>query len=141
MRKPIVLVVVALTVLAAVPGTSAAKKKSKTITDSWTATAPVPFPVEVSSCQNGPDTLSTHLHELKTPGKGELTVTMTGFVGDWDLWVFAPNGTVLGSSVNFVDVMTETVTAFIRGMPTVTVMACNFAGGPTAELESIYTYR
>lgn len=140
MRKTAAFLVVAVALVAAIPGTTQAKKAKK-ITDAWTATAPVPFPAEVDSCQNGPETVSTSLHELETPGKGQLTVTMTGFVADWDLWVFGPDGEVLGSSINFADVPTETVTTFVRGMPTVTVMACNFAGGPTAELESVYTYR
>ena len=140
MRKLLAFLVVSVALFGAMPGTTHAKKAKK-ITDAWTATAPVPFPVEVTSCQNGPETLTHHLHELKTPGKGMLNVTMTGFVADWDLWVFSPNGDVLGSSINFVDVPVEVVNIPISGMPTVTVMACNFAGGPTAELESVYTYK
>lgn len=137
MRKSVVgLLVFALSMGAMVP-TAAAKKKK--IEDSWTAQG-LPFPVETASCQNGIEGVNLVNHELKTPGKGTMDVTMTGYVGDWDLWVFDPDGNALGSSTGFVDVPTERVVVPIRGMSHVVVLACNFAGGPTAEVTSIYTY-
>lgn len=137
MRKFVIgLLVVALSMGALVPSAAAKKKKQ---TDSWTAQG-LPFPVETASCNNGLEGVNLVNHELKTPGKGVLDVTMTGYLGDWDLWVFDPNGNALGSSTGFVDVPTERVVVPIRGMDHVVVLACNFLGGPTAELESVYTY-
>ncbi len=138
MRKFLIgLLVVALAMGLFVP-TAAAKKKKK-IEDSWTAQG-LPFPVEVSSCQNGVEGVHLVNHELKTPGKGVLDVTMTDFVADWDLWVFDASGNALGSSTGFVDVPMERVVVPIKGMDHVIVAACNFLGGPTAELTSVYTY-
>ncbi|HEX2239870.1 MAG TPA: hypothetical protein VHJ82_01825 [Actinomycetota bacterium] len=137
MRKFLVGILVVVLSVGLLAPTAVAKKKK--ITDSWTAQA-LPYPPEVDSCQNGIEGVHVVNHELKTPGKGVLDVTMTGYVADWDLWVFDPNGNALGSSIGFVDVPTERVVVPIRGMDHVIVLACNFLGGPTAELESVYIY-
>lgn len=118
-----------------------AKPKRKPITKTFTASAPVPHPYPPSgpSCSDNPATPSEHHETLKVPAKGKLTVTLTGFTGDWDLGLFdkAGNSIAEGAGVNTPNANTgngvEELTAKIKKPGTYIIDACNFAGGPTAS--------
>jgi hypothetical protein len=132
MRKSItVLLVLALLVaLGAAPATAGKKKKG-----SFSAENPVPG---VDTCpQDAPEDLTKTSEPLKVPFNGVLTVTMTDFQGDWDLYVTDRDGGELVSSVGSQLTGTapvEEVSIFLPKGMAVQMVACNYAGGPTAAV-------
>lgn len=122
-------------------GTSAVAAKSKKIEEKWTAEALIPYPLGYDTCDAAPAGGSNKvMHTLKTPGRGTLTITMDGFMGDWDLYVYDADGRTLASSTSSVGVHQEKVTVILASMRFVTVEACNFLGSSSAQLRSLYTY-
>jgi hypothetical protein len=123
---------------------SAAKKKKKTVTEEWQAVA-APFPGAEDhsdpATECGVEDVSYTIHNFSTPGKGALTTRISGFEGEWDLYVTDGDGTLLGSSVNFMAGPQEEVTLKLPAKTEVNIYACNFLGGPTADGELKYTYK
>lgn len=141
------LVLTGALVAAGIAGEATAAPKRKPITHSYQATAPLPDPSNYADdtysvcAQNVPQ--SFHVHEFKAPALGKLKITLTNFLGDWDLLLLDPKGTEIaagvasdlgtpGSSVS------EVASAKIRKAGTYKIIACNWAGGSTGDVK--YTF-
>ena len=138
------LVVSALLFAVGVAPASGAKKKTKTVQDQWQVTA-VPFPGAEDhsdpATECGTEGVSYAIHSFKTPGKGTLTTRLSGFEGEWDLYVTDNDGSLLGSSVNFMSGSEEQVTLRLPAKSDINIYACNFLGGPTADADLKYVYK
>ncbi|MEO7836484.1 MAG: hypothetical protein ABIS21_02445, partial [Acidimicrobiales bacterium] len=64
----------------AVPAADAHGAESET----YTAEAAVPSPAQ---CRDGQEGISRESHPFQLPVSGRLSVTMTEFTGDWDLYL------------------------------------------------------
>ena len=132
MRKSVtVLLVLALLVaLGAAPATAGKKKKG-----SFSAENPVPV---VDACPHeAPEDLSKTTESLKIPFSGVLTVTMTDFVGDWDLYLTDSEGGEIASSTASQltgDPPSEEVLILLPKGMSVQMIACNYAGGTSAQV-------
>lgn len=132
MRKSItmLLVLALLVALGAAPATAGKKKKG-----SFSAENPVPA---VDTCPtDAQEDLSKTSEALKVPFNGILTVTMTDFQGDWDLYVTDADGGEIVSSVGSQLTGTppeEEVSIYLPKGMSVQMIACNWIGGPTAEV-------
>jgi hypothetical protein len=86
---------------------------------------------------------SFHTHEFKAPGAGKLKIEMSGFQGDWDLLLVDSKGAEVANSgaTQPVDPPTETLTAKVKKANTVyKIIACNWAGGPSATVKYTFTW-
>ena len=144
MRKSILLVM-AITLALAVAAAPATAGKRKTLKKSFSAQA-VPYPVtssvQAGGCLNGQESVHKVTTSFKTPGKGVLDVELFDFVGDWDLHITDAAGHTLASSTSD---NAGSATEQVMGLPLkkgfkVNIVACNWAGGPTAEGEYVYKY-
>ena len=125
----------------------------KTIKKSYTFTAPVSNPtttdVDPWGCagEASVEDASKDTYTFKAPRhrrKGRLSVRISGFIADWDLYVFnKAETTVLGSSTT--DNLSqdyEAVTVSIKGGTTVKIVACNWSSpSPQANGSILYKYR
>jgi hypothetical protein len=131
MRTRLVLAVLPLAVLGfAVAPSSAAPKPMKGEFDA--AGLPDPTPTATEVCQ-GLSPVSRTEVPLKIPAAGKLKVELTGFEGDWDLTVENKDGEIVGESAGFVEATTETIQIKLKKAAELTIVACNFAGGPVAS--------
>ena len=145
MTKTLGLLIVGALIVAvgAAPATGA-KKRTRTVSQNWeVVAAPFPGADDHSDPANecGVEGVSYGIHSFSTPGKGKLTTLLSGFEGEWDLYVTDGDGSVLGSSVNFMTGSEEKVTLSLPAKTEVRIYACNFLGGPTAQAELKYVYR
>ncbi|MFN2586633.1 MAG: hypothetical protein ABR613_00755 [Actinomycetota bacterium] len=129
----------------------AGKKKTKTISDSISATA-APFPNYSSTtgtptpgCSAGQEGVHKVTTPLETPGSGTLTFTMSGFTGDWDLYLFDDAGIPIGRSdsaqVPDGAPAEEKVVAPLAKGKTYELVVCNWAGAPQATAEYTFVYK
>ena len=81
------------------------------------------------------------IHTFKTPGRGTLETVISGYQGEWDLYVTDSNGNVLASGVQFMTGTEERATVTLPAGAEVNIYACNFAGGPIATGELTYVYK
>lgn len=139
---------------AAAPATAATKKKP--ITKTYEATAPAPDPTnwlgDVGAANypvcNQVVPNSFHKHTFTAPALGKLNIKVYGFTGDWDVLILDSKGSVIGnggsSGINTPDSPTagdENVTLKIKKAKSkVDIIACNWAGGPTATVKYTFTY-
>ncbi|HVE62572.1 MAG TPA: hypothetical protein VNB94_02045 [Mycobacteriales bacterium] len=87
---------------AALPA-GAAPPKSQT--ETYTVTAPVPFPVTASvptfdGCWQGQETLTKNTKPLTFAAEGTITAELT-YMGDWDLYLFDSKGGKAAASETF----------------------------------------
>lgn len=147
-------------VVAAIATTAPATARPKPpIKDSYTATAPKPGPDNYATqgdvCDNaipaeGPTAplheqtspLSRHSHEFTAPAAGTLEIKMTDFQADWDLLLEDDKGRNLANSglTQPVDPAEEKIKFKVKKPGGLVIVACNWAGGPTAEVEYTFTY-
>lgn len=130
--------------IAALPADAAPKPITKT----YTATAPAPDPSNYSP--NSPYSVcgqtvpqSFHSEPFKAPAPGKLKIEMSGFVGDWDLLIVDGKGAEIANSggTQPADPPTETATIKVKkAAATYKIIACNWAGGPTATVKYTFTY-
>lgn len=88
---------------------------------------------------------SYHEHVFKAPAVGKMKVEMSGFTGDWDILLLDPKGTeiAMGGASDVGSPATpakETMSGKIRKAGSYKIIACNFAGGPTAQVKYTFTY-
>lgn len=128
------------------PAVAAPKKKPAPIKKSYQATATTPDPTPISGETGGncSPTLDTAKHEapFAIPYAGTLKVDLTGFQGDWALAILDDKGAKIADHDNGVSEPIDTpstITIKLKKKTTVTVRACNFAGGPTANVAILYT--
>lgn len=126
------------------------KKKQHKIEESFEAEA-VPFPnlssatgTEQRSCLAGIEGVHKVSHEFTTPARGKMTAHMSGFTGDWDLFVTDAEGKELAGSVEDQTAGApneEEVSLPLAGKSDFFVVACNWLGAPQAEAHLEFVYR
>jgi hypothetical protein len=117
--------------LAATPAIAGKKKKG-----TFSAENPVPWPAG-DGCNEGTEGVSKTTETMKAPFNALLVVTMENFQGDWDLFVTDADGGALVSSVESQltgSPATEEVTILIKKGYEFGMVACNWAGGPGADV-------
>lgn len=135
----------------ALAGKAKKKKVTKTISETIDVTA-VPFPnlsshtsTPTPGCTAGQEGVHKHTHPFQAPGSGTLTLSMSGFTGDWDLYVFNADGVAIARSDNAqVPDMAppeEKVEMALAKAESYDLVICNWAGAPqaTAELQYVYS--
>ena len=137
----VTLAVVALGAASMSPAIGAPKK---TITKTYTATAPTPDPTNVAGgytvCpQRVPG--SFQADDFKVPAAGTLHVEVTNYQVDWDLLLMDADKSELASSGSGGVGGPETVDIRFKKPETVTIVACNFSGSPTATVKYTFTYK
>ena len=142
----VTLAVVALGAASMSPAIGAPKK---TITKTYTATAPVPDPTneaggDYTVCpQTVPN--SFQADAFKIPAAGTLKVEVDGYTGDWDALLMDSDkseATASGSGgYEPVAGGPEVMEMRFKKAQTVTIVACNWAGGPTATVKVTFTYK
>ena len=148
MRKVVVSVLAAGLVIGALAGPAAAGKK-KTISKTFSAGPHAPLPNAEAedighSCLAGQEGVHKTTVSFKTPGKGKLSVGLHDFEGDWDLYVLDSKGAMIGvSEASQLQGAgpEENLTVSLAARKTYKIVACNFAGGPTASGHYRYTYK
>ena len=125
----------------AAPGALAAPKP---VTKTYTATAPTPDPTNVAGgytvcAQNVPG--SFHIEPFKVPGAGTLKIELKKYQVDWDLLLMDGKGKELASSGSGGVGEPEVVQIKIKKPGPVSIVACNWSGGPTAKVKYTFTYK
>jgi hypothetical protein len=117
--------------LVATPALAGKKKKG-----TFAAESPVPWPAG-DGCNEGEEGVSKTTEAMKAPFDAVLTVTMENFQGDWDLFVTDADGNALASSVESQltgSAATEEVTILLKKGYAFGMVACNWGGGPSADV-------
>ena len=122
----------------------------KPIEKTYTATAPAPDPTNqggVSShavcAMNVPQ--SFHIEKFDAPAPGTLKIEITDFIGDWDLLVQDSKGRDVATAEQ-IDTGLPTApdpdgaSLKIKKPESYSIIACNFAGAPTATVKYKFTY-
>jgi hypothetical protein len=149
MNRKLVLAVAGAASLAtlAAPALGATRKP---INKTYTATAATPDPSNQEAAArhsvcNMVVPGSWHEHVFKAPAAGTLKVMITDFVGDWDLLIQDAKGRDTASA-EAVDTGAPTkpdpdsTSMKIKAPGSYKVIACNWAGGPTATVKYTFTY-
>ena len=137
----IVAVVAASLAAACLAAPAAEATRRKPLHGSYALTLPVPYPLEAESgshCQDAPEVLSKDARKLPLPAAtGKLKVSLSGHVGDWvvELWDAKGRMLTLAGGVGTGDtVTTATYKKKSRTSEALTVMVCNYSGGPTGQV-------
>lgn len=146
MRKAVITVLLA-GLVAGLPG-SASAGRTKTIHKEFSAGPLAPMPNVAEdvghSCLTGAEGVHKSTIAFKTPGKGVLDVTISEFEYDWDLYVLDSKGTRIGTSEASQlqgASQEEHINIRLAAKKTYSIVACNFAGGPTAAGHYSYKYK
>lgn len=135
MRTRLVLAVLPVALIGVTAaGALAAPKEMKGSFDA--AAAPDPTATAGEVCQ-GLNPSGRFEVPLKVPGAGKLKVDLA-FTGDWDLTLEDKKGNILAESAAF-EAPTETISVKFKKAAEVVIVACNFAGGPTAKGQYLFT--
>lgn len=135
----------------ALAGKAKKKKVTKTISETIDVTA-VPFPnyssytaTATPGCTAGQEGVHKLTTPFEAPGNGTLTLAMSGFTGDWDLYVF-DGAVAIARSDNeqagpAMAPAEEKIEMPLTKGKTYDLVVCNWAGAPqaTASLEFVYT--
>ena len=149
MRKALASILAAGLVFGMLAGPATAAKKKK-ISKTFAAGPHLPMPNASEdptiphSCMAGEEGIHKTTVALRTPGKGVLNVSIENFEGDWDLYVLDAAGTQIGVSEasQLQDAPpVEQIVIPLAAKKTYSIVACNFAGGPTADGKYTYTYK
>ena len=115
----------------------------KPITKTYTATAPLPDPTNVgdgySVCaMNVPQ--SYHIEEFKAPSAGTLKVELTNYQVDWDLLLLdAKKAEIAYSGSGGRQGGPEVTQVKLKKPGVVSIVACNWSGGPTGTVKYTFT--
>jgi hypothetical protein len=145
MNRTAALVVASLAVAAVAAPPAMAAPKKKPITKTYAVTAPLPDPSNYgmqgySVCaQNVPSSFDKQTFQV--PAAGTLAVELSGYTGDWDLLLEDSDDSELtaGGSSGISDV--ETAEVRFKKPQKVSIVACNWAGGPTASVKYTFTFK
>lgn len=119
--------------------------KPKPVSKEYTATAFPPDPSHVaitSGICNTTNPASQHNEEFVVPFAGTLKVDLTGFQGDWDLALWSGGSLLASSAQGLSDPVNrpEQITIKLKKKgQKLQIRACNFAGGPTANVKYVHT--
>ena len=120
----------------------------KTMSGTYTATAPVPDPTPFTG-QTGGNCRPTldqakHEQEVALPAAGTWEVEVSGYTGDWAAAIVDPKGTVVADADNDVSTIAamapEKIKYKVKKAGSWAIRSCNFAGGPTATVKWKFTY-
>ena len=121
----------------------------KPIEKTYTATAPLPDPTNnVAAAHEVCNMMvpqSFHIEKFEAKAPGTLKVVIGGFVGDWDFLIQDPKGadvaaaTAIDTGTPVVE-DTDTASVKIKKPGSYSLIACNFAGGPTATVKYTFTF-
>lgn len=108
------------------------------------ALVPDPTPITGATGGNCRPTIAQAKHEkaIDLPGAGTFKVDLNGFQGDWALAVLNSKGQVLADDDNDLGTPIDSpqkVQIKVKSKGKYTIRACNFAGGPTAQVAWKYT--
>ncbi len=123
----------------------AAPTKPKPVSKQYTATAFPPDPSHVVITEgicNTTNPTSQHNEPFTVPFVGVLKVDMTGFQGDWDLALYSGSSLVASSAQDITDApdRPESITVKLKKKgQKLSIRACNFSGGPTANVKYVHT--
>lgn len=130
-------------VVLAVPATASHKAP---VSETYDVTAPVPYPGEgTSHCSEGVEGLTKNTRPFTIPEGGVLDIELSRFLGDWVLELHDDKGRVLAESAELT--LTDTAPlrkiTFKKGKPKqrVSIVVCNFGGGPRASVTYTFTHR
>ncbi|MFN2524805.1 MAG: hypothetical protein ABR505_00850 [Actinomycetota bacterium] len=140
-RIKAIFVVSALVVGIAVAIPTAAGRERKPLRGSFDAVAEPTASYYLSS--NCLDTAHSTAEDVEVPQAGMLTVTMTEFTGDWDVWLnVGAKSFVAGaySAQGPLEDGKERFQHYINKPGTVTIVACNYTGGPTAHVDYVVRF-
>lgn len=112
---------------------------------------PMPDPNTTSACSSQFLTAGQNVddHSLKVSGPGKLTVTVTGFSGDWDIAVMSSSGVSLTESDSTgtpaplstpAGAIDEVAKYKPKKAMSLIIRVCNFLGTPTAHVKYTYVY-
>ena len=129
--------------VAAPTALAAPKKKPKPITKTYTATAPLPDPTNVSGdysvcAQRVPQ--SFHTEVFKVPAAGRLKISLTDYQVDWDLLLMDADRVEIAGSGSGGTGGPEVIEVKLKKAQTVSIVACNWSGGPTGKVTYTFTY-
>ena len=148
MRKAIVSILALGLIAAAFSAAPAvAKKKKKTVTvhKEISAGPHLSFPGEAAAgCADGQETINKTTVPFTTPGKGILTVEIGEFQGDWDLYVFEAGNIIAAAESDQTTggaPATEKIMINLGAKKNIEIVACPWAGGPTATGHFMYKYK
>ncbi len=129
-----------------------AKPPRKPITKTFEASAAAPDPsnwasqggVQTYSVCQGTVPQSRYTLNFKAPAKGKLVVELTNFKGDWDLLLTDKAGKELtyggSSDLGTTETVKEKMTYKVKKPMDLVIIACNWAGGPTASGKYTMTF-
>ncbi len=123
----------------------AAPPKPKPVSKSYTATAFPPDPSHAAITDgicNTTNPTSQHNEPFTVPFPGVIKIDMKGFQGDWDLAVYSAGTMIAESAQGLTDPLDrpESITLKLKKKgQKIQIRACNFAGGPTANVSYVHT--
>ena len=146
MRKSIVSILLLGLVAGAFSAVPALAKKKKTVTvhQEFTAGPHLPLPgQDVPGCSAGEETIHKTTIPYKTPAKGLLSVEMGDFQADWDLYVYEGGNIIAASEGDQTGggAPTEQIMINLGAKKNIEIVACSWAGGPTASGHFMYKYK
>lgn len=131
------------------PLAGAAPKKPAPITKTYTATAPLPDPSNYAGAatgegysvcaQNVPQ--SFHTEVFQVPAAGSLKVEVKDYQGDWDLLLLDADREELATGGSSDLGVPEIAVVKFKRKTTMSIVACNWAGSPTATVTYTFTYK
>lgn len=141
MRRLVTLLVVSAVAVAPLASSALAKDKSKK--GSFQAQA-LPYPGPDNGCNDptAPSGFGPVVEMFKAPANGQITVTMTEFDGDWDLFLNDADGGMLVSSTQSqlqASAAEEEVSIIVGKGMEVQMVPCNWVGGPSATVNWVFT--
>ena len=146
MRKTVISIAL-VGLMAALPG-SAFAGKTKTIHKEFSVGPLAPLPVlsdaDPNGCRSGQEGVHKTTIPFTAPKKGTLSVNLAEFDGDWDLYVTSKSGGVIAASDASQiqgSPQEENITVRLGTKQAVNIVACNWAGGPTAAGHYMYKYK
>jgi hypothetical protein len=145
MNRTAALVVASLAVAAVAAPPAMAAPKKKPITKTYAVNAPAPDPTNYAGqgysvcAQNVPGSFDKQT--IQIPAAGSLQVELSGFQGDWDLLLEDADDSELttGGSSNLGG--SETAESRFKKAQKVSIVACNWAGSPTATVKWTFNFK
>ena len=122
------------------PAVAAPKKKPIKVTYEVGPLTPDPTPIALGEICAPATPSAIDAREIKIPAAGTLQVDID-FVGDWALGMRDKAGDRLAESDGGTPETDESMTVKFKKAQTITIEACNFAGGPEATVTYTFTFK
>jgi hypothetical protein len=145
MNRTAALVVASLAVAAVAAPPAMAAPKKKPITKTYAVNAPAPDPTNYAGqgysvcAQNVPGSFDKQT--IQIPAAGSLQVELSGFQGDWDLLLEDADDSELTAGGSSSLGGSETAESRFKKAQKVSIVACNWAGSPTATVKWTFNFK